>query len=171
MNQDIDLKEEEFPFNTYYLDIFLNNHYNDLYSYSKGNIEKSNEYFESEFKKVFSTQDAFGQLKEEEEEKEEDKKNIESLSEINRKKLRYIHRFKKHVNKKSKLKHKNVLSILKKNNFKNSSFDDIIILLKKLNKESNSNIPILDKFNLLKIESRLISELKNRIIYNLNNEN
>ena len=169
MNQDIDIREKELTISSYSFNDIPYNQNNNFYSYSKWSLEYENEYFESEFKKVFNDHDTFGQLIQEEE-KEEEKKKIESLSKIKPKKFRCMYKTKKYVNKKPKLKPKNILSIFKKNNYKKFSFDDIIILLKQLNKESNSNIPILDKFNLLKIESRLISELKNRIIYKIQND-
>ena len=174
MIEDIDLKEEdeeeEYFINNYSFDENNKNLKYDLYLFSKENIGNKNEYFESEFKKVFNERDAFGQLKLEDE-KEIYKIQIETKLLGKKKKFKCDNnRVKKFLNIKSDFKYKNLYSILKKNNIKYYSFDEIIKYLKKINKASNSNISILNKYYFLKIESKLISELKSRILYNLQHE-
>ena len=136
---------------------------NDLYLFSKESKLNGNEYFESEFKKVFKFKDTFEEIwKEEEKDAEKEK---EDKFRINKKQIfKLIYNANKNVHKINNLKKKNIFTILGKNSFKNYSFDQIILYIKKLNNSTKNSSSISYKHKLLKIEHKLIMELKNRLL-------
>ena len=133
-----------------------------FFLFSKENIGNPNEYFETEFKKVFNDKDTFGQFKKEEE-KDFEPERYHQIR-INKKKIfKLIYNANKIVNKRNNLK-KKIFTILSKDNFDNYSFNEIILYIKRLNRSSKTISSNVNKYNLLKMEHKLILELKNRIL-------
>ena len=159
----MDIKEEQyFTKNISFDDNYNNQLTNGFYLFSKENIGNPNEYFETEFKKVFNDKDTFGQPKREEE-KDFEPEKFDQIR-INKKKIfKLIYNANNIVNKKTNLK-KKIFTVLSKDNFQNYSFHDIILYIKKLNRSSKTITSNVNKYNLLKMEHRLIQELKNRIL-------
>ena len=163
-------KKEENPIENNSFDDNYNNQANDdLYLSSKESIENTNNFFESEFKKVFNNKDAFSfdntQKKEEEKETEKDNKEKIAKNKKNKKRIfKLIYGTNNIVNRRGNLKSKKYFLITSKNNYKNYSFDEIILYIKQLNKSSKSCASNLNKLNLLNLEYNLVLELKNRIL-------
>ena len=160
-------QEEEYTIdNNSFDDTYNNQNNNDLYLSSKDNIQSTNDFFESEFKKVFNDKDAFafGHLKKEEEkEKEYNKEKIDQIRKNKKRIFKLIYSANKFVNKRTN-KAKKYFLISSKNNYENFSFDEIILYIKQLNKSSNSCSSNVNKFHLLNLEHKLILELKNRLL-------
>ena len=70
----------------------------------------------------------------------------------------------KFICKTKKIRAKKIFKIFGKNNYKNYSFDEIILYIKKLNNSSKTSTSIVNKYKLLKLEHKLILELKTRIL-------
>ena len=169
--EEIDLKEEQYITKNIPFDDNANNQLNNgFYLFSKENIGNPNEYFETEFKKVFNDKDTFGQFKKEEEKDFEPEKFDEIR--INKKKIfKLIYNANKIANKRNNFK-KKIFTILSKDNYHNYSFNDIVLYIKKLNRSSKTISSNVNKYNLLKMERKLILELKNRILEQIKkNEN
>ena len=143
----------------------------ELYSFSKENIKNGNEYFESEFKKVFNEKDSFGESRKEEEKDLETEKNDEIR--LDKKKIfKLIYNANKYVNKKTATKAKKIFTIFETNNYKNYSYDELILYIKRLNNSSRTSSSIANKYKLLKLEHTLILELKTRLLKQVkDNEN
>lgn len=168
MIQDIIFKQDDYTIeNNSYDDTYSNQINNDAYLSSNENVENTNDFFESEFKKVFNDRDAFAfghMKKEEEKEKEYDKEKIEQIRKNKKRIFKLIYNAKKFINKRTNLKAKKYFLITSKNKYENYSFDEIILYIKQLNKTSKSCSSIVNKFNLLNLEHKLILELKNRLL-------
>jgi hypothetical protein len=93
---------------------------------------------------------------------------LTKLELIKKKIFKLIYNANNIVNKKTNLK-KKIFTILSKDNFQNYSFHDIILYIKKLNRSSKTITSNVNKYNLLKMEHRLIQELKNRILDKIKN--
>ena len=171
MMEEIDLKEEQYITKNIPFDDNANNQLNNgFYLFSKENIGNPNEYFETEFKKVFNDKDTFGQFKREEE-KDFEPERLDQIR-INKKKIfKLIYNANKIVNKRNHLK-KKIFTILSNNNFHNYSFNEIILYIRRLNRSSKAITSNVNKYNLLKMEHKLILELKNRLLNEMKkNEN
>ena len=168
MIQDIVFKNEDYTIdNNSFDDTYNNQVNNDLYLSSKENLENTNDFFESEFKKAFNDRDAFAfghYKKEEEKEKEYNKEKIEQIRKNKKRIFKLIYNANKFVNKRTNLKAKKYFLITSKNDYENYSFDEIILYIKQLNKTSKSCSSNVNKFNLLNLEHKLILELKNRLL-------
>jgi hypothetical protein len=171
MLQDNIFKKEEYPIdNTSYDDSYNNQIDDDIYLSSKDSIENTNNFFEIEFKKVFNDKDAFAfenpKIKEEEKEKEKDinKEKIAKIKKNKKRIFKLICSANNIVNKRNDLKSKKYFLITSKNNYKNYSFDEIILNLRQLNKSSKSCLSNVNKLNILNLEYNLVLELKNRIL-------
>ena len=163
MMEEMDIKEEQyFTKNISFDDNYNNQLTNGFYLFSKENTGNPNEYFESEFKKVFNDKDTFGASKKEEE-KDFESENFEQIRNNKKKIFKLIYNVNKIVNKRTNLK-KKIFTTLNVDNFHNYSFNDIIMYIKRLNRSSKSISSNVNKYNLLKMEQRLIIELKNRIL-------
>ena len=133
----------------------------EFYSFSKENIKKGNEYFESEFKKVFNEKDSFGESIKEEEKDLETEKNEEIP--LDKKKIfKLIYNANKYVNKKTAPKAKKIFTIF--GNYNNYSYDELILYIKNLNNSFKTSSSISNKYKLLKLEHKLILELKTRLL-------
>ena len=165
-------KKEENPLENNSFDDNYNSQANDnddLYLSSKVSIENTNNSFESEFKKVFNDKDAFSfdntKKKEEEKETEKDNKDKIAKNKKNKKRIfKLIYGTNNIVNRRGNLKSKKYFLISSKNNYKNYSFDEIILNIKQLNKSSKTCPSNVNKLNILNLEYNLIMELKNRIL-------
>ena len=170
MIEEIDFKpeEEECTSQNNSFDDNYNSHSNDdLFLFSKENNINGNENFETEFNKVFNSKDIFGNLRIEEEKDYESKKNgSKTINQYQKKIFKLIYNTKKNkfTFKTKKLRAKKIFKIFGKNNYKNYSFDELILYIKKLNNTSKTSSSILNKFKLLKLEHTLILELKTRIL-------
>ena len=163
MMEEIDFMEEETSNqNNSFDDNYNNQPDSDLFLLSKDNLRKGSQYFETEFKKVFNYKDTFVQNRREEEKDIETEKNEETRK--NKKRIFKLINVNKYVNKKSNLKRKKIFRIFGKNDFKNYSFDELIIYINKLNNSSKTSATISNKYKLLKLEHKLILELKTRIL-------
>ena len=163
MMEEIDLKEEQYITKNIAFDENVNNPLNNgFFLFSKENFGNPNEYFETEFKKVFNDKDTFGQFKKEEE-KDFEPEKLDEIR-INKKKIfKLIYNANKIANKRNNFK-KKIFTILSKDNYHNYSFNDIVLYIKKLNRSSKTISSNVNKYNLLKMEHKLILELKNRIL-------
>ena len=164
MIEEIKLEEEDSSSeNNSFDDNYNNQSTNDLYLFSKENDENANEYFETEFKKVFNDKDTFGTFKREEEKEVETQEN--SQSKVHKKKIfKLISNSNKFMQKRNNLRRKKIFTVLGKNNFENYGFDELILYIKKLNNSSKASPSASNKINLLKLERKLILELKDRIL-------
>ena len=136
---------------------------NDLYFFSKENTNIGNECFEVEFKKVFNDKDIFGSSKKEEEKDIESEKSEEIR--LNKRKIfKLIYNANKYINPKTNIKAKKIFKIFEKNEFKNNTFDEIILYIKKLNNSSKVSSSNTDRYKLLKLEHKLVLELKTRLL-------
>lgn len=164
MFEEMDMKEEENSIESNYFDnTYDKQSNNDLYLLSKENAKNRNEYFESEFKKVFNYKDTFGEVRKEEEKDLETERNDDFR--ISKKKIfKLIYNANKIINKTDNLKTKKIFTVFGKNNFKNYSFEQIIIYIKKLNNATKTSSSISYKYQLLKVEHKLILELKTRLL-------
>ena len=163
MLEELDVKEEQFfTKNISFGDNYNNQLNNGFYFLSKENIENQNEYFEVEFKKVFNDKDTLGEFKKEEEKSSEPKKYTKIK--INKKKIfKLIYNAKNIINKTTNLK-KKIFTILSKDTFHKYTFNDLILYIKRLNRSSKTISSNVNKYNLLKMEHKLILELKKRIL-------
>ena len=135
----------------------------EIYSFSKEIIKNGNEYFESEFKKVFNEKDSFGESRKEEEKDLETEKNDEIR--LDKKKIfKLIYNANKYVNKKNATKAKKIFTIFDTNNYNNYSYDELILYIKNLNSSFKTSSSISNKYRLLKLEHKLILELKTRLL-------
>ena len=151
---------------------------NDVSLFQRERFENTNDFFEIEFKKVFNDRDAFSfedsKKKEEEKEKDITKEKKEQIRKNNKKRIfKLIYCANGFVNKRTNIKSKKYFLITSKNNYKNYSFDDIIMHIQQLNKSSKSCSSSVNKLNVLNLEHNLILELKNRILnkYEENKDN
>ena len=163
MIEEMDFKEEDCSSHNFSFDDNYNNSGSEEYLFSKENIWNRNECFETEFKKVFNVKDIFGQFTKEEE-KDVEPENNEDYSVDKKKIFKLIYNTNKYTNKKDNVKTKKFFNILGKNNFKNYTFDDLILYIRKLNNSTRTSSSISKKYKLLKLEKMLISELKTRIL-------
>ena len=169
MIEEIDFKQEEEECTNQ--NNSFDNNYNsqsndDLFLFSKENYINKNENFEKEFNKVFNSKDIFGNFrKEEEKENETDKYKSKTIYLYKKKifKLIYNTNKNKFTCKTKKLRGKK-FKIFGKNNYKNYSFDELILYIKNINNSSKTSSSILNKYKLLKLEYKLILELKTRIL-------
>ena len=169
--EEIELKEEQYITKNISFDDIANSQMNNgFFLFSKENIGNPNEYFESEFKKVFNDKDTFGQFRKEEEKDFEPEKYDQIR--INKKIIfKLIYNANKIVNKRNNFK-KKIFTILSNNNFHNYSFNEIILYIRRLNRSSKAITSNVNKYNLLKMEHKLILELKNRLLNEMKkNEN
>ena len=169
--EEIEPKEEQYITKNISFDDIANSQMNNGFLlFSKENFVNPNEYFETEFKKVFNDKDTFGQFRKEEE-KDFETEKFDRIR-INKKKIfKLIYNANKIVNKQNNFK-KKIFTILSNNNFHNYSFHDIILYIKRLNRSSKTITSNVNKYNLLKMEHKLILELKNRILNEIKkNEN
>ena len=163
MIEEIDFKqeEEECTSQNNSFDDNYNSHSNDaLFLFSKENCYiNGNENFETVFQKVFNS-DNF--KKEEEKDYEPEKNKSENIKKI----FKLIYHTNKHkfICKTKKIRTKKISKVFGKNNYKNYSFDELILYIKKLNNSSKTSSSILNKYKLLKLEHTLILELKTRIL-------
>ena len=170
MNEVIDFKQEEEEFtsqNNSFDDNYNSQSNYDLFLFSKENYINKNENFETEFNKVFNSKDIFGNLRKEEEKEKETEKNKSKTINLYKKKifkLIYNTNKNKYTCKTKKLRVKKIFKIFGKINYKNYSFDELILYIKKLNNSSKTSSSILNKYKLLKLEHKLILELKTRIL-------
>ena len=143
MIEEIKLEEEEdcSSENNSFDDNYNSQSASDFYLFSKENDENANEFFETEFKKVFNDKDTLGHLKHEEE-KQMEMQNFPQIK---------IHK-------------KKIFTVMGKDDFHNYGFDELILYIKNLNNSSKSSPSALNKINLLKLEHKLILELKDRIL-------
>ena len=173
MIEEIDFKqeEEECKSQNNSFDDNYNSHSNDdLFLFSKENYINGNENFETVFKKVFNSKDIFDTFRKEEEKDYDTEKNKSKNINLYKKKifkLIYHTNKNKFICKTKKLRAKKVFKTFGKNgknNYKNYSFDELILYIKKLNNSSKTSSSILNKYKLLKLEHKLIIELKTRIL-------
>ena len=170
MIEEIDFKpeEEEFTNQNNSFDHNYNNLSNDdLFLFSKENYINGNENFETVFKKVFNSKDIFDTFKiEEEKEYESDKNRSKDINLYKKKifKLIYNTNRNKFICRTKKLRAKKIFKTYKKDTYKNYSFDELILYIKNLNNSSKTSSSILNKYKLLKLEQKLIVELKTRIL-------
>ena len=163
MIKEIDIREEDCSSHYFSFEHNYNSSNSEEYSFSKENLMLRNECFESEFKKVFNVKDIFDQFKKEEEKDLEPENNEEYV--VDKKKIfKLIYNTTKCTNKKANVKTKKIFNILGKNNFKNYTFDDLILYIRKLNNSTKNSSSVLNKYKLLKLEKVLILELKTRIL-------
>lgn len=168
MIEKIELKqeEEECTSQNNSFDDNYNSHSNDdLFLFSKENYINRNENFETEFNKVFNSKDIFVNFRKEEEKDYDSEKN-KNINHYKKKLFKLI--YKANKNKftctTKKISAKKIFKIFGKNNYKNYSFDELILYIKKLNNSSKTSSSILNKYKLLKLEHTLILELKTRIL-------
>ena len=174
MIEEMDFNEDECSSSSqnYSFDNNYNNQLNnDLYLFSKEENLKVNECFEIEFKKVFNDKGLFRNFRKEEEKDLESEKDEEIR--LNKRKIfKLIYNANKYVNQKSNVKAKKIFKIFGNDNFKNNTFDEIIMYIKKLNKSSKVISSTSKKYKLLKMEHKLILELKARLLNKIKeNEN
>ena len=162
MLEEIDYRQEETSQNNSFEDNYNDQISSDINLFSREDNEDANEYFESEFKKVFNDKDIFGKSKREEEKEFEPEKKEQIR--FNKKKIfKLIYNANQIVNKKSNFK-KKIFTIFSKDDFHNYSYNELILYIKKLNASSKSSSSALNKLNILKLEHKLITELKTRIL-------
>ena len=165
MIEEIKLEEEEdcSSENNSFDDNYNSQSTSDFYLFSKENDENANEFFETEFKKVFNDKDTLGHLKHEEE-KQMEMQNFPQIKIHKKKIFKLISNTNKFVNKRKNNKPKKIFTVMGKDDFHNYGFDELILYIKNLNNSSKSSPSALNKINLLKLEHKLILELKDRIL-------
>ena len=161
MIEETDFKEEDWTSPNISFDDYNNS--NEEYLFSKEILRNKNESFETEFKKVFNVNDIFGRFTKGEE-KDIDTESNEDYNLDKKKIFTLIHNKNKYSNKKTNVNNKKIFNILRKNNFKNYSFDDLILYIRKLNNSTKTGSSISKKYRCLKFEKMLILELKTRIL-------
>ena len=160
MIEEIDFKEEDSSSHNFSFEDSYNNSSSEEYLFSKENLINRNECFETEFKKVFNVKDIFGRFAKEEEKEEKN----EDFRYDKKKIFKLIYNTNKYAKKKTNIKTKKIFNILGKNNYKNYTFEDLILYIGKLNNSTKTSTSISKKYKLLKLEKLLIFELKTRIL-------